>query len=267
MSVWRNILPKWHFYKIKDDLLEGAKMSILDILKMAKKRFLKTNKECFLMTQGRPINTGHEYRLLIWVSRILSCGFIAGIFMNIISGVVILNLFPLKQVCPFFITLTPKSDQIVKVEPLEIETEGFDIMSESLAKTYVKLRETFDFQTEQYRWDQVYWFSSSEIFENFKTLINDNDRDIYGERKARKLQRDVIILSVSTLSKNPRILQVEWQSRDHIEGKELAKKNWISTLNISYEAQRIKFEDRYMNPLGFTVSAYGVSEKEDGALL
>ena len=214
-----------------------------------------------LMTEGRILDTGHVYRLIIWVSRFLGFGFLVSVFMNITCVILILNLFPLKQVVPFFITLTPKSEQIVKIESMETEEQGFEVMTESLSQNYVKIRETLDFQTELHRWKQVYWFSSFEIFENFRVLMNKDQDGVYETRKRKKLYRDVIILSVSTLSKNPRIVQVEWQGKDYQEGGEIYKKNWISTLSISYDPQHVKFEDRYMNPLGFTVRDYGVSEK------
>lgn len=220
-------------------------------------------KEISLLTEGRILDTGQVYRVLTWVSRLLGIGFLMSIFMNIMAVILILNLFPLKQVVPFFITLTPKSDQVVKVEPLDIETQGSDIMTEALAKNYVKLRESIDFQTEKNRWHQVYGFSSTEIFEEFKKLM-DPKEGILEIRKTKKIYRDVLILAVSTLSKNPRIVQVEWQSKDYQEGGEVYKRNWVSTLSIAYNSQKVRFEDRHLNPLGFTVIAYGVSEKEGG---
>ncbi len=243
-------------------------MKIRNILELFQKvKFLKRGQnETLLLTEGRVLETGQAYRLLIWGARFLGVGFLVSVFINIVSVILILNLFPLKKVIPFFITLTPKSEQIVKIEPVEDNVQGVDVMTESLARNYVSQRETLDFQTEENRWRDVYWLSSPEIFESFKTLMNDDQGGIYEARKRKKLYRHILILSVSTLSKDPRIIQVEWQGKDHQEGGEIYKKNWVSTLSISYDAQHVKFEDRYMNPLGFIVTAYGVSEKErDGA--
>ncbi|MBS0184783.1 MAG: type IV secretion system protein [Proteobacteria bacterium] len=237
---------------------------LLRLLKGFKFQSYSSFNETTLITEGRIIETGHVYRMLIWVARFLGFGFLMSLFINIVCAVLMINLFPLKTIVPFFITLMPKSEQIVKIEPIEDQEEGFDVMTESLARNYVRLRETLDFQTEADRWKQVFWFSSFEIFENFKALMNKDQGGIYESRKEKKLYRDVILLSVSTLSKNPRIVQVEWQGKDYQEGGEIYKKNWVSTLSITYISQNVKFEDRYMNPLGFIVTAYGVSEKSGG---
>ena len=231
-----------------------------------KKWFLKfqnlIQKKPDLILEGRQIETGHAYRSLVWVSRLLGFGLLASILMNVTCSVLLMNVFPLKRIEPFLITMSPKTEQIVKIESFEDETQGFDLMTESQARNYVKLREEIDFQTESIRWEQVYWISSSAVFEIFKNLMNTEDGGVYLTRKNRGLRRSVTILSVSTLSNDPRILQVEWQSNDFQEGFEVLKKNWISTLTVKYEPQKVRFEDRYMNPLGFIVVAYGVTEKD-----
>ena len=214
-----------------------------------------------LISRGRLIDTGHSYRLLIWVSRLFGFGLLVSLLINIINGFLLWNLFPLKQSIPFFVTLSPKSEQIILIEPINMKTNGFDIMTESLARHYVKLRESFDFQTESQRWREVYWLSTPEIFEHFKHLMNNTQNGVYEARKSKKYYRNVTILSVSTLSKDPCIIQVEWSSQDYCQGDSSLRNHWISTLSIGYSPQNVKFEDRFMNPLGFTVMAYNVSEK------
>ena len=220
-----------------------------------------------LITQGRLIDTNHSYRAFAWVSRILGFGLLSSILVNIIFAILFLNLFPLKRVEPLLLTVSPKSDQVVRIEPFDAETNGFDVMTESLARDYVKMRETVDFQTETERWERVYWLSTPPVFEMFKNIMQTHENQsqgsgVYETRKLDNVTRSLSITSVSTLSKNPRILQVEWQSIDAEGGLEIKRTLWISTLTIQYEASSVKFEDRYMNPLGFVVVSYGVSEKQ-----
>ena len=216
-----------------------------------------------LLTQGRLIETGHSYRSFAWVSRILGFGFLSSILVNIIFAVLFLNLFPLKRVEPLLLTISPKSDQVVRIEPFEAETQGFDVMTESLARDYVKMRETIDFQTETERWERVYWLSSSSVFETFKNMMNKQGSGIYEKRQRDNVTRSLSMSSLSTLSKNPRILQVEWQSTDYQDGIEINRTRWISTLTIQYEPAEVRFEDRHMNPVGFVVVSYGVSQKNE----
>ena len=216
-----------------------------------------------LLTQGRLIETGHSYRAFAWVSRILGFGFLSSILLNIIFAVLFLNLFPLKRVEPLLLTISPKSDQVVRIEPFEAETQGFDVMTESLARDYVKMRETIDFQTETERWERVYWLSSPSVFETFKNMMNKQGSGIYEKRQRDNVTRSLSMSSLSTLSKNPRILQVEWQSTDYQDGIEINRTRWISTLTIQYEPAGVRFEDRHMNPVGFVVVSYGVSQKNE----
>ncbi|HQS84736.1 MAG: hypothetical protein B7Y25_07390 [Alphaproteobacteria bacterium 16-39-46] len=220
-----------------------------------------------LITQGRLIDTNHSYRAFAWVSRILGFGFVSSILVNIIFALLCLNLFPLKRVEPLLLTVSPKSDQVVRIEPFDAETNGFDVMTESLARDYVKMRELIDFQTETERWERVYWLSTPSVFETFKNIMQtsgnqSSGQGVYEKRKLDNVTRSLSITSVSTLSKDPRILQVEWQSVDAEGGLEIKRTRWISTLTIQYVASTVKFEDRYMNPLGFVVVSYGVSEKQ-----
>ncbi len=226
------------------------------------KKAASSGDASFLLTESRLIETGHSYRAFAWISRILGFGFLISILVNIVFAVLFLNLFPLKRVEPLLLTLSPKSDQVVRIEPFEAETQGFNVMTESLARDYVKMRETVDFQTETERWERVYFLSSPFVFETFKNMMNKQGDGVYETRRQNNVTRSVSLSSVSTLSENPRILQVEWQSIDAQEGITIKRTRWISTITIQYEPTKVKFEDRYMNPLGFVVASYGVSEKE-----
>ena len=214
-----------------------------------------------LITEGRLIETGHAYRAFAWTSKLLGLGFLSSLLLNIVFAMLFMNLFPLKRVEPLLLTISPKSDQVVRIEPFENTTPGFDLMTETVAREYVKLRENIDFQTETMRWERVYWLSSNPVFEIFKNLMNKEGAGAFEKRQLSNVTRSITVLSASTLSNDPRIVQVEWQSSDSQNGSELERKIWVSTLTIRYDASQVRFEDRYMNPLGFVVTGYGVSEK------
>lgn len=237
---------------------------LVSLRKFKKKFFHKTSFSAstpLLITQGRLIETGHAYRAFAWTSRLLVFGFFSSVLLNIVFAILFINLFPLKSTEPLLLMVSPKSDQVVRVESFESTSKGFDLMTEVMCQDYVKLRETIDLQTEAQRWERVYWMSSGPVFDIFKNLMNKDGNGAFEKRQQSNVTRSIIILSASTLSDDPRILQVEWQSIDSQNGAEIDRKTWISTLTIQYDPTEVRFEDRYMNPLGFMVTAYGVSEK------
>lgn len=53
-------------------------------------------------------------------------------------------------------------------------------------------------------------------------------------------------------------------SVDTREGEEIGRNVWISTLTARCEEKQIGFDDRYINPIGFTVTHYTLMKKEVG---
>lgn len=213
------------------------------------------------LAKGRPLETAHAYRTLYWLCRLLGICLLGSFMTNFGFCILLCELFPLKRVEPMLVTFSPQSEQIVQIEPISSHTEGFSLMVESLSREYVKLREEIDLQTEETRWQKIYNLSAQEVFQAFKGLMSREGEGIYEKRKSRGLTRHVSIRSVSTLSHTPYIVQVEWDGIDYENGVKIKMQSWVSTLTIKFETQRVKFEERYRNPLGFYVTTYGVGEK------
>lgn len=226
----------------------------------------KTTRQAILpsLAKGKPLESGNAYRTLYWLCHILGVCLLGSFITNFVFCILFYDLFPLKRVEPMLVTFSPQSEQIVQIEPILSRKEGFSLMVESLAREYVKLREDIDLQTEEVRWQKIYNLSSAEVFQTFKQLMSKEGEGIYEKRKSRGLTRYVSIRSVSTLSKKPFIVQVEWDSVDYENGVKLTKQSWISTLTIQFSSQKVKFEERYQNPFGFFVITYGVGEKSPG---
>ncbi len=213
------------------------------------------------LAKGRPLETGHAYRTLYWICRLLGVCLLGSFIINFCFCMLFFDLFPLKKVEPLLVTFSPQTEQIVQIEPIATHTEGFALMVESLSREYVKLREDIDLQTEEMRWQKIFNFSAPEVFQAFKQLMSREGEGLFSKRKNRGLTRHVSIRSVATLSKLPYIVQVDWDSVDYENGVKTKVQSWVSTLTIKFETHRVKFEERYHNPCGFYVTTYGVGEK------
>jgi len=211
------------------------------------------------------VDTGQSYQALWWVARTTTIACIVLFLTNLSTGAIIFALMPLKEIKPMLFTTQSKSEQVVRIEPLEKDTKGLAILMEALAREYVALRETFDFQTEKLRWQRLYAFSSTELGDSFNQQMGKQGTNSpYEQFKQRGMTRSVQIISSASLAPSaPNIWQVDWESidRDNKSGHE-TRGYWVSTLTADCEERAVTLEDQYVNPIGFTVKHYTVANKQ-----
>ena len=151
------------------------------------------------------------------------------------------------------------------MEPLARNTRGIQLITEKLAKRYVELRETFDFVTDNERLVELQHLSSALLFDAYWQLLKPENPK--SPRKAflhNKLTRSVHLKNCLSLAPSaPNTFRIEWESIDYREGQEVDRQKWVSTLSVCFEEREVKYEDQYINPLGFTVIHYALAKKED----
>ncbi len=211
------------------------------------------------------IDNGQSYYAIWWVAR-------ASLISCIIEGLVIIaliiflcSLFPLKEIRPMLLTTQDKANQVVKVEPLEKNTKGWDLLMEKLAQQYVLDRETIDCHTEQYRWQKLALFSSEELNASFAAQMTlKNPESPLKQFADNGITRTVhIVSSVGLGPSAPDLWQVEWGSVDTDSNTHhQTRGHWVSTLTVNIEERSVSAEDQYVNPIGFTVVHYSVSHKQ-----
>ena len=218
-----------------------------------------------------PYDTGQSYRLALWTARILAIVASAEAFAIVFLTSMIVSLFPLKQLVPMVLTSDDRRNQIVRVEPFEIGARGFDLLAESMARRYVELRETIDLQTEVRRWQEVAWLTDPEIFDQFRKLMGRENKESPFERmKTDRITRTVSIAAFNMLypphssekTEAAATYQLEWEAIDYRQGQEIERRTWVSTMSVKYLEQAVRAEQRFMNPIGFTVVGYSVGRKE-----
>ncbi len=210
------------------------------------------------------VDIGHDYRSLQWVTRVLSIACVVLFCTNISTALLLWGLFPLKQIQPMLLTVHEKSDQVVHVQPIDINQSGINLLMETLARQYVVWRETIDHQSEEDRWQKLIWFTSDKLYQSFYDLMKPENPDSPLEKfKKDRVTRSVTLLSVTHLAPSaPNVWQVEWVSIDTRDGEEIGRNVWVSTLTATCEEKSMGFDDRYINPIGFTVSHYTLMKKE-----
>ncbi len=207
-------------------------------------------------------DTGQSYRAIWWVARTTSIACIVLFLTNIASISVIFSMLPLKEIKPMLFSTQDKVNQVVHIEPLEKGMRGYDLLMETLARQYVELREVFDFQTESIRWQKAYWFSTEELGHSFQAQMSGQNSP-YEQFKQRGITRSVIIKNSASVGPSaPNVWLVEWESidRDPKTGTE-NHGYWTSTITAECVERAVNLEDQYLNPIGFSVSHYTVSNQ------
>jgi type IV secretory pathway component VirB8 len=176
-------------------------------------------------------------------------------------GFAIAGLSPLVRVEPMLLSFKDKNEQIVKVEPFSRETKGFELMTEMLVRDYVLSRHeiVLDEDEMKRRWGGggiVAHRSDAEEYRRFVTEMSQK----YEEIRQKRLVRTVVVHRVSRIAEG--YWQVEFSTDDYDAAhRNIAEAIWVASMTTAYVPREINWEDRYMNPLGFIVTAYSVTAK------
>ena len=213
------------------------------------------------------LDTGQTYRAAWWMAHLFAVGFVVSMLGNVGLAAVIFGLLPLKEVVPMVLTAGDRTNQVVRVEPWDMRTKGHQLLTETLAKRYVELREGIDLQTEPDRWQEVSWMSADPVWNEFRNLMKrENPDSPFEKRKRERVTRGVSVKVINTVRYQPEsmsVFQVEWEAQDFAAGSDpRGRTSWVSTLSVVFEPKAVKFEDRYMNPVGFQVAGYSVARKQ-----
>ncbi len=199
-----------------------------------------------------------ESRRYLWTARAYGIALYLSLVVNIALASAIFMLAPLKRVEPMLVTFSPKSEQVVRIEPFFRGTKGFDLMTEKLVGEYVKIREEIlpdeKEMAERYS-NYVYNRTAQEIFSIFQAEAS----KVYVEFRTRRITRYVDIIVVNRQGSG---YIVEYETTDvDYSGREVQKLTWQVTLTVDYIERQVADSEKYVNPLGFTVTSYNTRQK------
>jgi type IV secretion system protein VirB8 len=208
-------------------------------------------------------DTGQGYRVAWWMAWAFAVYSIVSTLAVVSLGMIVLKLWSVHEIVPMILTVSPKADQVVRVEPYEIRTKGFGLFVEALLKGYVEKRETIDLHTEVPRWQEINWLSSDNVWNAFRQLMEKGNKDSPFERYKREgVTRAVHVSVVSEVS--PNVFRAEWDSIDSHLTEPRGRGHWISTITVAFQEKAVKVDDRYMNPIGLQVVGYSVDHVDNG---
>lgn len=213
---------------------------------------------------GQPVNSGQSYRIYSWTTRVLAIACVVLGAIVALQAAALVKMAPLKTVEPMLLRAAPESNQVLRVEPFAKGALGLDLFAETKAREYVVKRETIDLQTEPQRWQEVEWMSSVDIWTTFRNEMDPrrNNESPFAVAEDRGLTRQIKPLLAAQISDNQ--IQVEFERTDYerATGEQLGQtRTFVATITYDFVGQAVHVEDKYMNPLGWQVVAYGLHEK------
>lgn len=203
-----------------------------------------------------------EGRRYLWTARAFAIGMFLSLCVNVALGFAIAGLSPLVRVEPMLLSFKDKSEQLVKVEPFSRGTKGFDLMTEMLVRDYVLSRQEIVLDEEEMkrRWGGAGVVAHRSDEDEYRRFVAEMASK-YEEIRQKRLVRTVIVHRVSRIAEG--YWQVEFSTNDYDStSRKIAEALWVASMTTAYVPREINWEDRYMNPLGFIVTAYSVTAKQ-----
>jgi type IV secretion system protein VirB8 len=238
----------------------------MTLFALRKRETVKPNKGSAAPSAGHqwdsidPLAYATAHRRAVWLLRLsVSTNVVLGAVAITLAGTLSV-LMPLKEVRPAFITLAGAEDQIVRIEPLEKTTPGFELLLESIARRYVKSILEIDGATQGDRMREIFSMTAKPFAEDF----NRNRIESGAIQKAidSGLQREIIIRSGSKVGlwKGTYTYVVDFIQVDRRHGEEVERKPLRAYLAMTTAPQTVKAADVYSNPLGVVITEMTLKE-------
>jgi type IV secretory pathway component VirB8 len=246
------------FKKLKSLKVTGPEWNGIDpVLKPARRDVMDPDQLGVYPTAVRvPALEGRRY---LWTTRVFALGFYLSMIMNIILVFTIFYvMLPLKRVEPFLVTFSQKEDQVVRIQPLNVNSSGVDVLIEAMAREFVRVREEILTDQEEMRRRWVDYLKTRMLKEDYAAFLNRVDAP-FQELVERGISRKVEIERVARSSQNH--IEVSYKTLDQDRsGRTLLTTNWVARLKIGFVEQEVTDQEKYNNPLGFMVFDYSVSQ-------
>ncbi len=216
-----------------------------------------------LLTQHEnPTNQNRSNQIVV---RVLLGGFGLSMASNIILGVTLSEVFPLHTVSPYLVTFSDKADQMVRIDPPTSRISSVLIVMQNEVRQYMSMRYTVtaDMSETMDRWaTHVRLFSSNRVYGDFQAEM----APIVDLMKSRAFTRQIRI--VNTLRPEPNLFHVDFDIYNHKTGQGLTDtsetiEHYTAELRMVMQPQIVPRSAIELNPFGFVVTSYTVSQRHD----
>jgi type IV secretion system protein VirB8 len=173
-----------------------------------------------------------------------------------------------KTIEPFVIEVSQKSGVATVVD--QLSTKQFvadEVISRYFIAQYIRAREGYDYHQFQYNYNTITrLFSSSDVYKEFRSTISSTNEQSPTALLGNSGRRDVSITSIIFMQgggeNGEKTAQVRFQYTDTgVGGRIRDVKHKVALVVFSFKQLKLSIEDRYVNPLGFTVTSYKADDE------
>lgn len=178
------------------------------------------------------------------------------VFLSITQLILIIFLFPLKEKEPYLIGFSEASQNFVTIEKANRTISSNEALIRSLIGSYILNRETINHIDDQKRYEIIKYQSNSKVWNNFEAIVA-QEKSIYTNVN---LIREIQIINISKWRDGYANVDVVIKLLNSNGMNLESEKRYRITIVYKFINQKITFENIPINPTGFQVIDYSITQ-------
>jgi type IV secretion system protein VirB8 len=192
-------------------------------------------------------------RRIAWIVAIVAAA------IALFEALALLLLVPLKTVVPYTLMVDRETGFVQELKPVDAQlVSSRTALTQSFLVQYVIAREGYDYDALQNDYRKVALWSSGSAQQSYLSSMQASNPASPLARYPRSSIVDVQVKSVTSLGKDTAMVRFQTQRHD-AGGHDYPPQQWVSVIRYGWSGAPMSIADRYINPLGFTVSRYNRS--------
>lgn len=201
-----------------------------------------------------------RYQHVVVQRKLLGFITLASLLCTLVSVIIVSQLIPQKSIEPYVIQIESKTGITQTVDPLSVkELTMNDTVNNFFLVMYLRAREGYSATDVIHQYNLVRLMSDERtIYPGFLAGADPNNKESNIARLGTQGTRTIKIKSITHIA--AQTVQIRFsitESGEHIPMQEFHR---IALVSFEYVKMNLTTEERYLNPLGFRVTAYQINE-------
>ncbi len=174
----------------------------------------------------------------------------------LVVAIALVVMLPLKTVETRTLLVDRQTGYVQQLSPINPDKIAPDTaLTQAFLVQYVIARESFDIDALQHNYRHVVLWSEGRARSRYIAAVQASNPESPLASLPRSTLVETRVKSVSPLGTGSALVRFETQRRD-AGGQTAPAQHWVAVIRYRYAGEPMKLEDRFINPLGFTVSHY-----------
>ncbi len=214
-----------------------------------------------------------KYQHVLTQRNILAVIAIGSLLSAAVAAFAVMQLTPLKSVEPYLIQIDEKTGITQRVNPISRnEYMANQSVDRFFTATYLRMRETYNYDIFRYNYNIVRLMSARPIFNKYRYEVSPDNEDGFVKRLGTFGQREIRIQSMAYINNpakktgsdaetpnNQKIIQARITTVESTPNEANREQVWIATITFEYADLSLSEQEQLYNPLGYTVTSYQIS--------